>query len=387
MKRIKRLFRSRRFRKKFIKSVIAIVSLMLCAVILDAVLIYSKNITGIYNTEISVALPEKIYVANEAIVEWVDREVTAKSIYDKYREYGRLDYTNSITFSYSIDNLPVNCAMESQAIAIYDKDYSKEVYSQILPVEERSVNLENLRPNTTYEYFIQVVFENGEMVEKNGEFTTEPSPCFLYVDGTRNVRDIGATETVDGKQIKKYMIYRGTELDGAVESRYLLSQSGQEYMLNTLQIKSDIDLRWYDSNNMKNSLGANVVHEYYPIVAYKDFFNTPYSVENTRKIFSMLANPDTYPIYIHCTYGTDRTGTIIYLLGALLGVDEDTLYREWETSMFCLGNLPYDEMNSFIWRFKSINGYTTQEKAENYLLSIGVTQEEINSIKEILLTD
>ena len=42
-------------------------------------------------------------------------------------------------------------------------------------------------------------------------------------------------------------------------------------------------------------------------------------------------------------------------------------------------------MDSFVETMKTFEGSTMKEKAENYLLSIGVTQQEIDSIREIFL--
>lgn len=357
------------------------------AITIDKTTVYNENNNQNYQTKISVTLPEKIYVVNEAVVEWMDGTKTAKEIHDKYRDFGRLDYTNIVDFVYTIDNLPVESFVEKQEILIVDKEYSKQVYSKILSSEERSVSLENLRPSTTYSYSIKVTFSDNKVVEKNGEFTTETSPCFLFVNGARNVRDIGATKTIDGKQIKKYMLYRGSELDGAIEPKNVITEQGVDYMLNVLNIKSEIDLRWYDEKTMRDMLGSNIQHNYYRMLAYSEFFNTPYIIPSIKDVFSNLAMPETYPAYIHCTYGADQTGTIIYVLEALLGVGEETLYKEWETSIFCHGDAFYDEMDDFIKQFKSLKGDTMQEKAENYLLSIGVTRKEIESIREILLTD
>lgn len=386
VKRIKRLFRSRRFRKKFTLFVSLLLLLTICAVILD-IQLYKGNVNDTSQINVDVVLPEKIYVTNDAVLKWLDGKDTAKNVFNEYRQYGRLDYTNVVNFAYAIDNLPLDCFIENQELTVYDSKNYKKIYVQNFRPEERSIILKNLRPDTSYEYYLKLDFSNGECVERTGTFKTEASPCFLYVDGIRNVRDIGATKTIDGKQIKKYMVYRGSELDGAIEPNYIITKDGIDYMLNDLNIKSEIDLRLYNERLMCDALGPSVFHNYYTILGYNEFFEIDRTVQNTEKLFSDLANPDMYPIYIHCSYGVDRTGTVIYVLEALLGVDEKTLYQEWECSVICHGDAYYDEMNDFVRNFKALPGNTMQEKAENYLLSIGVTQQEIDSIREILLTD
>lgn len=372
--------------KIMILAIVTFMIMVFLAVIIDKTGKYNKGINENFETNIAVILPEKIYVVNEAVVEWLNEKDTARNIYDKYRSFGRLDYTQSIDFMYSINDIPMDCKVETQHISIVDKDYSKEVFSQSVPAEKRLVSLENLRPDTVYEYHIQVDFSNGKTLEKNGEFKTEPSPCFLFVDGARNVRDIGTIKTANEKHIKKYMVYRGSELDGAIESKNVITEHGIDYMLNVLNIKTEVDLRLYDAAKTKDMLSDTVKHTYYGIAAYDLFFRKDFAEKN-RKFFSDLSNPDVYPVYVHCSYGADRTGTAMYVLEALLGVDEETLYQEWETSLFCHGDAFYDEMDVFIEQFKAFKGNTMQEKAENYLLSIGVTKKEIESIKEILLTD
>ncbi len=364
-----------------------IVALLFVSIVFDKSKTYKEETVDNGEMEITVTLPEKIYVANEAVIDLMNGTETAKNIYNKYIEYGTMDYTKPINLLYTIENLPLDCEIETQHITVIDKDYSKEVFSQSLSPEKRSASLENLRPDTNYEYLIQVGFSNGKKIEKSGVFKTEQSNCFLFIDGIRNVRDIGTTKTVDGRQIKKYMLYRGTELDGGVYPKYTISQHGKNYMLNVLNIKTEVDLRWYDEKTMRDALGPDVNHIYCPVAGYSEFFDTDYSAESTKAIFSKLTNSDAYPVYIHCAVGADRTGTVIYLLEALLGVDEKTLYQEWECSVLCLGDTFYEEMDLFVKQFKTLKGNTMQEKAENYLLSIGVTQQEIDSIREILLTD
>ena len=95
---------------------------------------------------------------------------------------------------------------------------------------------------------------------------------------------------------------------------------------------------------------------------------------------------------IYTLYGrADRTGTLAFLINALLGVGEDDLIRDYETTTFSV----YGERsrNSAIYKFadfykqlKSYAGSTFAEKTENYMLSISVTQTQINAIKSIMLT-
>lgn len=111
----------------------------------------------------------------------------------------------------------------------------------------------------------------------------------------------------------------------------------------------------------------------------------PQNLANYRKLFADLANENNYPMYMHCTYGKDRTGTVCYLLQLLLGVSEEDAYKEWELSVLLDGRVDYDSMEKYISTLKTLNGDTMQEKVENHLLSIGVTQTEIESIRRILL--
>ncbi len=50
-----------------------------------------------------------------------------------------------------------------------------------------------------------------------------------------------------------------------------------------------------------------------------------------------MADRENYPIYLHCTYGNDRTGTICYLLEALLGVRDEDLLKEYRLSVTYYG--------------------------------------------------
>ena len=105
---------------------------------------------------------------------------------------------------------------------------------------------------------------------------------------------------------------------------------------------------------------------------------------------------ENYPIYLHCSLGRDRTGTLAFLISALLGVGERDLYMDYELSFFSEagtrdGQTPaYMVGNAFRNMYNYIAKDTTltlKENVENFMLELGVTAEEIASIREILLEE
>ena len=97
--------------------------------------------------------------------------------------------------------------------------------------------------------------------------------------------------------------------------------------------------------------------------------------------------------YLEAGGGADRTGTLSFLFNALLGVSETELIQDYEFTTFSLygernsraGTTYGDMFQEFLTKLKAHEGETLKQKTENYLLSIGVTQEEINSIRTIML--
>ncbi|MBQ9116367.1 MAG: hypothetical protein IJY04_05040, partial [Clostridia bacterium] len=74
-----------------------------------------------------------------------------------------------------------------------------------------------------------------------------------------------------------------------------------------------------------------------------------------------------------------------YLLEALLGVSDEDLRKEYELSAFKDSYANYEDFAVLVARINMLDGSTTQEKVENYLLSVGVSAAEINSIRNIFL--
>lgn len=242
--------------------------------------------------------------------------------------------------------------------------------------------IDNLKTNTKYFYTVIV---NGK--KYNGSFQTARSTRFLDIDGIYNTRDIGGYVTVDGKTVKQGMIIRGTEVDGLVVPGYRLSEEGKE-MMKSFGFVYDMDLREKNifMGIYTSPLGGDIRHKFYTSPQYGQIFSSAYK-EALRQIFSDLANPANYPMYLHCTHGQDRTGTIVFLLQGILNMPEDQMIREYQMTGFHNPSFAEaDNMDIVIDGLQYQEGDTLQEKIVNFLIKdIGVLPEEIESIRTILL--
>lgn len=332
---------------------------------------------------------DDVTLVTEPVVEYINAgiDVPAADIYQKHKDSGRIDAGVPVTFSFDVRGLTKNVTVESSELYVAEDETFAKPTVYPFKSDKGNVSIKFLKTNTQYYYRVKLMLSNGTTTSTQGSFRTADTPRILSIDGIVNARDIGGWMTTSGKRIKQGLLYRGSELDGAVESNYLLTPEGMKDMLGTLGVRADLDLRESTDNKYgTNALGDTVEHIYYDSPMYSEIF-ADVNKEPVRRLFSDLANKDKYPIYLHCTYGLDRTGTMCYLLEGLLGVGDEDMMRDYQLSALCHGKVTDDEMEKFVNQLQTYPGATTQEKVENYLLSIGVTPAEIQSIRDIFLTE
>ena len=246
--------------------------------------------------------------------------------------------------------------------------------------KEGTYVFKHLYSNTKY-YYRVTAFTTIGVVSETGYFLTSDTPRILTIEGIENVRDIGNWKTDSGVRIKQGMLYRGTELDGAIETPYHLTNAGMSDMLDILGIKFDMDLRSEVGTPLaSDALGSRVEHKYYDMAMYEGIF-TDEGKARMKEVFTDLANPKNYPMYMHCTYGCDRTGTVCYILEAMLGVSRGDCLKEYGLSNMSVASIEKVEAGLAAYG----EGLSLKEQAELYLISCGVTMDDINAIRGILL--
>lgn len=256
----------------------------------------------------------------------------------------------------------------------------------------------NFKLDTEYQYQVTAYYSDALQFksEKKAFRTTDKGPRNLYVNNVMNIRDLG------GHGIKQGLIYRSgrfnedEDLDGAS----LLDEQSKDVLLNTLKIKTEVDLRRPGENgNIKASpLGETVSYNHLPmyyggenVLTYVGERNS-FLYDNPARIkefFELLSDRKNYPIDFHCAIGKDRTGCMAYLIEALCGIEEEYLYRDYLFSNFAKisGICKTEDIDDrYGATLKAYEGETLQEKTYNYLNKvIGVSTEKLDAIKDILI--
>ena len=217
-------------------------------------------------------------------------------------------------------------------------------------------------------------------------------PRNLKIDGMTNCRDMGGARLLeDGGYIRQGLIYRTSGTNSWGNGRAVvtdtITSAGKEELLTRLGCKTEINV----NNSGSNQVGVeNFVdaYMYYDGGKHHMYRNT----EPLKRVFHALAQPENYPVFYHCRIGTDRTGFVAIMLSALLGVSENDIYQDYLFSNF--GNIQEkryigdkagrDNILKYMDDLKTYPGEKLQNKCYNFLLSIGIPAEELDSIIEIL---
>ena len=251
------------------------------------------------------------------------------------------------------------------------------------------LHVKNCYPDKTY--VCRYVNGRGDVYEE--EFATdEQLPCMLDIDGLNNVRDFGGWKA-DGGVLRQKTLYRGSELNLVGNHGIELTEEGRRTLVQELKIKTDIDLR-NDEESLhitESPIGKHVGYYRKPILGYMDMLKEEFNV-TLKEIFELLADRKNYPVYIHCWAGADRTGTLLAVLKAALGVSYEDITRDHEISTFsilglrgrCAKEFTYVEV--FEYLRTTYPAPTLQESAKRYLFEkVGVREETFVNICAALL--
>lgn len=199
-----------------------------------------------------------------------------------------------------------------------------------------------------------------------------------------NVRDLGGW-ACDGGTVKYGLLIRGGRI-AAADRAVLVGQLG---------VRHEIDLRGKEGRDpsdgdvaTESTLGSDV----WFTIADKAASYALTPVETWQTYLRCVIDAVTHrePVYLHCTAGADRTGTLACVLEGLLGMSQSDIDKDYELTTFYSGsgndalarsrNEP--EWIGLINAIKAVSGDTFRDKCVHFAVgTCGLSMADINDYR------
>jgi protein-tyrosine phosphatase len=162
--------------------------------------------------------------------------------------------------------------------------------------------------------------------------------------GTRNLRDLGGYATVDGGHTRWRTLFRSDCLDE-------LDPAGQAWLIDA-GLRTIVDLRdETEAASNPNVFATSEALDYRRVPVWDEplpptqipslhnGYRRELDLRGARlaTILATLLEPGALPALIHCAAGKDRTGLVVALLLATLGVPREIIADDYALSGVCLG--------------------------------------------------
>ncbi len=214
--------------------------------------------------------------------------------------------------------------------------------------------------------------EPGSSGATSGPTGCEPGSPIL-VPHVVNARDLGGLPLVAGGSVGCGAVFRGPPL--------ILSKEGCDEAAR-LGVRTLIDLRVSGERDARPDapcVAPERVHAPLPIpygLGPSDYLADLHEKKSIAIAFRALGDPAAYPVYLHCTYGRDRTGVVIALWLLALGASRETVMQDYLRSGASVGAYP-DSLAAVLDEIESLGG------AEAVLRDAGITTEELAAMRRI----
>ena len=275
-----------------------------------------------------------------------------------------------------------------------------------------NVAVTNLTPNVHYTYKVSSI-DNGTVMTEGNFSTYGHIRQVFFKTRVRNGRDLGGWLTYGGKMVKYHKIYRTGRWESGT-----MSNSGKKAII-AEGVKAQLDLR--NTSDVCEKATIEGMDFCAPIIETGgDSMLKAEKGDKTRQCMQFIIDciKNDKPVIFHCSLGRDRTGTLGMIILGLLDVVEGDISKEYEVTYFSPRGWSIAESETYktfqnkrtTWAYKPAAEYiwagkypnATYEfvddvdspdytpfsvRIEKYLLDIGISQEDIDTFRELMLTE
>ena len=223
---------------------------------------------------------------------------------------------------------------------------------------------------------------DGELVNPSVPLKRNNAQRSFHLDGHPNTRDLGGLPAKGG-YIRDGKLFRTGRLSELTDNDVNKIKDLGFLTIIDLRMPDEIEREGHDRMPDKLANGGtphNVDCEmcnHSDGPWYVDFFTS--NPESVSRFFHLLADENNYPIDFHCSAGKDRTGTLAAATLELLGTPRDIIMSDFLYTNHRELEVHEQDMQALFDFFDESKG------VENFLRSIGITDEEMANIRTILI--
>ena len=221
-------------------------------------------------------------------------------------------------------------------------------------------------------------------------YTSPDAPRLLKAGSMKVLRDLGGWTGFNGCKVRQNELLRGGPASGIDNDA-----AAKTFLRDILGLRTELDLRGESSDKL-NVDGVTYVplsrDEQYRVLTTTVNGRSGMSEEkwnNLIRSFEYIFDKSKRPLYFHCSAGKDRTGVTAALVLALLGVDIEDIWRDYQATP---QSSPIIDNDSYFQGYLHdmatvMTGHDTfQEQVEAYFIEkLGFTTAQIETFRREML--
>lgn len=199
----------------------------------------------------------------------------------------------------------------------------------------------------------------------------------VFYPELRNARDLGGVPLAAGAQVTYGALFRGPPLTLAANG---CSEFADRDIRTVIDLRVDSEYQVVPEAQCVADQ-ARIVHAPLPIpsgVSPAEYLTDLYTTDSIATALAVLSDPAAYPVYMHCTYGRDRTGILAAVILLALGASPDAIMREYLVSLPIVGAYP-NSLSAVLDELAATGGI------EHYLSLAGLSPERLAVMRSRLI--